>query len=140
LGVKAAIKLGYAKNYTIQQNLLSLIPEQHKTLFEVEWLTTTAKATGVATTYKLDLDPEQKNTSLISTTDATAEATRLVNYYDEQRVVYKFTGKSKLLSLVLGQAVTLYHSRFNLSGGKAGQVISLSPNWLKEQVEVEVIV
>jgi hypothetical protein len=139
-GVKAAIKLGYARNYTVQENLLSAIPNEHKALFEEEWFTTTSKNGPVGVTYKLDTDPEQKDTALISTADAEAEATRLMGYFDEQRVVYKFTGKSRLLSLVLGQSVVLYHHRFGLSSGKAGQVISLSPNWLKEQVEVEVIV
>jgi hypothetical protein len=140
LSVKAAKKLGYAKNYTVQQNLLSLIPSQHKEIFETEWLTTTAKNPTINSLYKLDTDPEQKNTCLISTTDAITEASRLLGYFDDQRIVYKFTGKSKLLSLVLGQQITLYHHRFGLSGGKSGQVISLSPNWLKEQIEVEVIV
>jgi len=139
-GVRAAVKLGFARNYTVQQNLLSLIPDQHKTSFATEWLTITAKNSTVGVTYKLDTDPEQKNTALISTTDANAEATRLINYFDDQRVIYRFTGKSKLLSLVLGQGVTLFHHRFGLSSGKAGQVISLSPDWLKQQVEVEVIV
>lgn len=139
-GVKAAIKLAYAKNYTVQNGLLSAIPDQHKKSFETEWLTTTASNPTVKSNYKLDDLPQEKATNLISTQDASIEATRLNNYFDEQRVVYRFTGRSNLLSLVLGQAVTLYHHRFGLSSGKVGQVISLSPNWNKQEIEVEVIV
>ena len=139
-GVRAAIKLAYAKNYTIQNNLLSAIPDSHKTSFETEWLTTTASNSNIRTSYKLDLDPVEKQTALISTIDAVAEAARLNSYFDEQRTIYRFTGKPRLLSLVLGQAVTLTHPRFGLSAGKAGQVVSLSTNWIREQVEVEVVV
>lgn len=139
-GVKAAIKLAYAKNYTLQQNLLSAIPDQHKTSFETEWLTVTASNPSVKTSHRLDILPTEKTTSLISTSDASTEALRLNNYFDEQRVVYRFTGRSSLLSLVLGQGVTLYHHRFGLNAGKLGQVISLSPNWNREEIEVEVIV
>lgn len=138
--VKAAVKLAFARNYTLQQNLLSLIPDQHKFSFSTEWLTVTAKSPSTGSTYKLDFDTEQIDTALISSSDAQVEAIRLIDYFDDQRVVYKFTGRSKLLSLELGQGVTLYHHRFGLDSGKSGQVISLSPNWLKQEVEVEVIV
>lgn len=140
LDIKAATRLAYAKNYTIQERLLSAIPDQHKKSFETEWLTTTVSNSSVKILHKLDVLPPEKETSLISTADANAEAARLNNYFDEQRVVYSFTGRAKLLNLVLGQGVVLYHYRFGLTSGKSGQVISLSPNWNSQEIEVEVIV
>lgn len=138
--VISTIKLGYAQNYTVQNNLVSSIPESSKKNFETEWLTYTSINTSVSGTYKLEKEVEQKNTVLVSTADATSEADRLVNFYSSQKIVYKFTGTAKLLSLVLGQRVVLSHHRFNLSSGKQGQVVSLSPNWLRDTVEVEVLV
>lgn len=140
LPIKAAVKLGYAKNWTVQTGLMTAIPDQHKENFATEWLTTTSTNSSVQSIHKLDADPNQKDTYLISTGDASPEATRLIDYYSTQRTVFKFTAKSKHLSLTLGQPVTLTHPRFGLSGGKSGQVISLSPDWLSGKVEVEVIV
>lgn len=140
LDISAAIKIAYGKNYTVQPNLTSLIPDNHKLSFATEWYTTTQRDSTVATNYKLETDPIQKETELISLTDADAEATRLLNYYKTQKIIYKFIGTAKLLSLVLGQQVSLTHHRFGLNNGKTGQVISLAPSWTRDQVEVEVIV
>lgn len=140
LPVFATAKIAYAKNYTIQNGLLSNIPRSHKESFETEWLTTTATNPTVATNYKLEIDVPEKPTYLISTADAAVEAARLKDYFSVQRTVYRFTGSLKLFSLILGQTVTLTHPRYGLSAGKAGQVISLSPNWSTQKIEVEVIV
>ncbi len=137
----AAKKIGYAKNYTVQDNLTTLIPQQHKDMFATEWYTyTSADTTSVKTLYKLNSDPEQKDTCLISLADASVEATRLNNYFGTIHNTYTFTGRAKLLSLKLGQPVTLVHNRFGLSAGKVGQVISLNPNWSKGQIEVGVLI
>jgi hypothetical protein len=138
--LRAATKLGYAKNWTVQQGLLTNIPQAHKDNFATEWLTTTNTNSTVKTVHKLDAEPEQKDTYLISTSDADTEAARLTTYYSTQKTVFKFTATAKHLSLKLGQPVTLTHPRFGLTSGKSGQVISLSPDWLAGRVEVEVIV
>lgn len=140
LDIIASTKIGYCKNWYVQDNLLTGIPEDHKELFSKEWLTYTTTDPTITTNYKLDTDPEQTDTLLLTTTDATNEATRRNNLYKTQRFIYKFTGISRLLSLKLGQPVTLTHSRFNLSSGVNGQVVGLSPNWLESTVEVEVLV
>lgn len=148
LPVIASVKLGYAKNYTIQANLTTSIPQNHKDSFATEWLTVTsnsgtATATAAAVQYNLSLDVPQTDTQLINATEAAAECTRRLTYYSQQHIVYKFTGTSKLLGLRLGQGVTLTHSRFNLynsGAGRTGQVVSLSPNWTNGSVEVEVLI
>jgi hypothetical protein len=138
--VQAAVKLAFAKNWTVQTDLLTNIPYANKENLATEWLTATGKDETVKSNYKLDVDPLQIDTMLISDIDASAEASRLLNYYKTVRTCYKFTGKSKLLSLTLGSTVNLKHPRFNLSAGRLGQVISLNPDWLSGRVEVEVII
>jgi hypothetical protein len=138
--VVAATKLGYCKNYTVQPGLLSSIPAAHKELYNTEWLTKTITDTSVKALYTLDAEPIQKDTVLLVGSEADAEATRLNNFYKIPRFVYTFTGTSSLLSLQLGQQVTLVHNRFNLDTGKIGQVISLSPNWLASKIEVGVLI
>lgn len=142
LDIVAATKIAYCKNWYVQDNLLTGIPEEHKEMFAKEWYVDDAKVIDetVASLYKLERDPPQVDTMLLTTSDAYNEALRRNNLFKVQRTVYTFTGTSKLLSLKLGQPVTLTHSRFNLHNGVSGQVVSLSPNWLDGTVTVEVFV
>lgn len=138
--VVAATKLGYCKNWAVQDNLATNIPIEHKDMMGLEWFTNSIVDPEVKLEYSLNSDPVQKDTMLINRIDADLEATRLTNYFCIPRTVYTFKGTARLLSLKLGQGVTLTHNRFNLAGGKAGQVITLSPDWATSTVQVEVIV
>ena len=143
LPVIGAIKLGYAKNYTVQNNLVTRILPAHKDMFAQDWLSLTVLNQPVIAKYELSQDIAQTDTQLIKTDEALTEAKRRLDFYSTQRIVFKFTGISKLLGLKLGQQVTLIHSRFNLynsGNGVVGQVITLSPNWATGRVDVEVII
>lgn len=138
--VTASTKIGYARNWTVQTGLLTAIPEQHKEMFSEEWYSKTVEDSSVKSLYRLEGDPQQKDTLLLTDTDASTEATRLNNYYKTPKTVYGFTGKARLLSLQLGQPVTLTHTRFGLSSGVSAQVVGLVPNWATQTIEVEVVV
>lgn len=138
--VQGAAKVAYAKNWTVQQNLATNIPSASKESMATEWLLETQIDSLTTTRYQTNTDPTQKDTLLIALDGAIAEATRLLNYFKATKTCYRFTGTSRLLSLELGQIVNVTHSRFGLSGGKNAQVISLSPDWSRSQVEVEVVV
>ena len=138
--VVAATKVGYCKNYTPQTTFGGTLPSTHVTQFKDDWLSNTVVDTAIQKTYKLDVLPVQLDTCLIQNADATALATYLNNYWKVPRIVYSFTGTSKLLSLKLGQAVNITHNRFGLTSGKDGQVVSISPNWMIGTVNVEVII
>jgi hypothetical protein len=143
--VRCATIINYDKNWTVQQDLLTLIPTEHKKIFAEEY-TDPAKATvdtAVKAAYKLSDKPDPEDTLLITKADALAEANRRNDYFKVPRTVYSFTGTSKLMSLVLGQSVTLIHARFNLyngGAGKVGQVIGISSNWSNSTVDIEVII
>ena len=142
--VRAKTIINYCKNWSIQQDLLTSIPTNHKKLFAEEYVDPAfSEDTGVAAVYKLSLKPEPENTLLVSKADATVEAIRRNNYFKVPRTVYKFTGRASLMSLILGQQVTLIHNRFGLyngGSGKVGQVISLVSNWNNGTIDVEVII
>lgn len=138
--VQGAAKVAYAKNWTVQQNLATNIPSSSKESFATEWLLETQVDSAVADLYQTNRDPVQKDTLLVAVDGAVAEAARLLNYFKTTKTCYRFMGTSRLLGLELGQIVNITHSRFGLSGGKNAQVISLSPDWSKSQVEVEVVV
>lgn len=143
IDIESAKKLGYSKNWTVQEGLLTAIPEVHKNSYATEWYSTTKLDAGIRAIYKLKTLPEQVDTMLIDKAEAEAEATRLLDYFKIPRTVYKFSGTSRLLSLKLGQAVRIIHSRFNLYNGgtgTVGQVISLTPKWLSSTIDVEVLI
>lgn len=138
--VVGAVKIGYCKNWTLQPNLPTSLPPAHKELFSEEWLTATATDPTVIAAYKLDAAAAQQNTCLQTESDAQAEADRRLAIFKVKRKTYRFEGTPANMLLELGQAVTLYSNRYNLSAGKVGIVTSLSPDWDNFHVTVEVTV
>ncbi len=138
--VKAAIKVGYCKNYTTQTGLNTGLPASHKDLFMQEYLSVTEKNQSVADTYKLNTEPVQTDTLLLTESDATAEANRLLTLWQQPRTVYTFVGYSHLLTVPLGQALTLVSPRFGLSEGKTGIVVGIQSDWVSRRVTIEVLI
>jgi len=140
LEVSSAVRIGFCKNYTVESNLQTVIPEEHKTLYAQEWLTTTQSDSTVATKYKLLVEPVQKDTLLLTGSDAASEATRRLNIVKQQRIVYKMTCFVSAFDIVLGQAVTLKYPRFGLDFGVLGVVVGLEPDWMNSRINVKVMV
>lgn len=138
-GIVGAVKLGYAKNYTILTGLVTGIPEEHKDLFAKEYLETLAQDAAVLTKYELDSEPVLEGTYLINRTQAEAVANTKLDLFKTPRIVYAMTCTSKYLSLELGTPITLVSNRYGMSAGKLGLVISTKPNWLNGKIEIEVL-
>ena len=139
--VVGAVKLGFAKNWTVQDaGTLANLPEVHKALFTEEWLTTTKTDAATLSTYRLNAEPVQIDTMLLTRADADAEAQRRLDLWRVPRTTYEFDGVPELLTLELGQAVTVYSPRFGMAGGVSGIVISLAPDWNTGRVKVGFLV
>jgi hypothetical protein len=141
--VVAADKVGFCKNWTVQDNLTSGIVEEHKALYAEQWLTHTETNPTIAVTYNLSvntLDVQQRDTMLLRRVDAISEAQRNLALYQAQRTAHSFEGTPRMMQVVLGQAVVLQHPRFGLSAGKGGVVTSITPDWITNRVTVEVLV
>jgi hypothetical protein len=140
--VVAAKKLGYCKNWTIQTQLLTGIPEDHKLLFGQEYLYQTVVSTDTQNLYKLTAEPEIKNTLLISNADSevSIEAQRLLDLWSVPRYIYSMELTAPHIKIRLGEMVFITHPRFGLAEGKSGQVISVNTNWQTGRVNVEVLV
>jgi hypothetical protein len=137
--VVASVKVGYAKNWTVQ-DLQTGIVEEHRKLYAEEWLTQTRSDSLAATNFNLFTDPKIEETLLLTAGDAATEALRRLNVFNVQRKVFKFAGYAGLLSQKVGDPMTLQHSRFGLSAGKTGQILSITTDWLKSRVEIEVMI
>lgn len=147
--VISAVKLGYCRNWTVQDNLETGIPTEHKDLFNKEWLEVVASSPSVAGEYRLTAEPDLETTYLLRRVDAEAEANRRLALWSTPRTVYRLCGYAHLLTLELGQKVRLRGSRFGLQprveggmvyDGKVGVVIKLQLDWIARRATVEVLV
>jgi len=136
-----AVKLGFCKNWTVQEaGTLAGLPDRHKDLFSKEWLTSTKTDAPAIAKFRLNADPVQQDTLLLTRADAEAEAQRRLDLWKVPRTTYEFTGVPELLQLELGQAVTVYNPRFGMSAGVQALVISLAPDWETGRVKVGILV
>jgi hypothetical protein len=139
LPVRASVKLAYNKNWTVQDNLTGLIPENHKELFKQEWITVSRSDPEVAALYGLWEESEPEYTLLLRKVDAEPEADRRLALRKVKRTVYEFTGFADLMFLELGAPIIIRHWRYGMDGGKLGQIISLSVDWINSRVKVGVL-
>lgn len=136
--VQAAQRIGYCKNWTIQTKLETGIPLAHKDLYEKEWLVATAQNSTTKTDYKLDEEPRQIDTYLLTESDANAEANRLLELYRVPRTFFRFEGSPRLLELEIGDQVEVQHPMLDYRGSpNYAVIIGLSANWQNGRVLVE---
>ena len=140
LGVVAGVRLGYAKNWTIQNTLQTAIPQQHKDLYGTEWLESVQTDPTVKTNYSVTVEPVLEASYLIDKTQADVVALKKLNLFKTPRRVYTMTCTAKFLSVQVGDAVTLTASRFGLNSGVLGRVVSAKPNWLRGKIDIGVLV
>lgn len=138
--VQASVKIGYCKNWTVQTELQTGIPEAHKNLFALEWLTSTAVDTAVASLHRLSAEPVQIDTLLLVEADADAEAARRLTLWSTQRNVYGYSGTPSQMLTELGTAKTLTHQRYGLASGGLGQVVGIDRDWLSYRTQFEVLI
>jgi hypothetical protein len=138
--VQAAVKVGYNRNWTVQNNLQTLLSARDKELYSQEWLSVTSSDAAVQAAYRRDAEPVQIDTCLLRKVDAQAEADRRLAIVKVPRTTYKFEATAAQLLTELGSAVKLYSSRFGLAAGKPGLVTSRSVNWGTLRITMEVTV
>lgn len=138
---KAAIKLAFCKNWTVQASgLANGIPAEHLDFYKYEWIYNTDNTDGtVKTTYSLTSEVAQEDTLLITSTSALAEANQRLNLFKQSRITYTMTGYPHLFDLQLGDFVSLTNRRFNLSN-TPGIVVSIARDWLRGRVDIGVLV
>ncbi len=138
--VRPAIKLAYCRNYTVQAGLQTGLPAEHLDMYGKEWLYALVKDQTTADNWKMTTNPEAVETLLQSRTHTETEATRRQSLWGVRRLVLRLEAFGSTALVNLGAALTLTHSRFGLSGGKTGQVISKTVDWLTHKVTLEVLI
>jgi hypothetical protein len=132
--VRAAVKIGYCRNWTVQNLVENGVPAEHRDLYAQEWLTVTATNPSVAAAYKLTQEPAQINTLLQVKADADALAASELVLRSAQRTVFEYPGAPELMLEELGGYQTLTHDRYGLAGGVDGQIVGIERDWLNATV------
>ena len=139
--VTGGIKLGYCKNWTVQNSgLAAAIVPDASTIFGRDYYTISVKDTDVLTRYNQTAEQPLQETLLITTTNATTEANRLLTIYKTPRFIYTATYYAHLLVCELGDLVKLTHPRFDLTNGKIGTAVSIERDWLNGRVTIGILI
>jgi hypothetical protein len=134
-------KIAYCKNWTIQESgLASGLPSSSIALLKSDWLYAVSESAQTISRYLLDSEPIITETLLLREIDAEALASRRLSLNSSARYIYTFQCFAENLHVSLGDTVSITHSRFNLSNGKTGLVISTSKNWIEGRITIGVLV
>jgi hypothetical protein len=136
--VKPYVKLGYCKNFTIQQSVASGINPASK--FDEEYWYIMDENSTNKTLYRDAGTVEATPTLLITTANATDEATKRLRLWEIPRKLITATYLPHHLFTQLGDIVTIKSNRFGLSNGELGIVYSINRDWITGMVQIGVLV
>lgn len=140
--VKAAVKLNYCKNWRTQEksSLAGAVLDEHIPIMEEEWYSSTAEDATVKANYLITDEPEAIDTLLVNSTEATTEATRRLNIWKSPRSIVNVTCFAKMLTVELGDFVTIVHPRYGYTSGVNGIVISATRDWVAGTATLGVLI
>lgn len=137
--VRAATKLGYCKNWTVQQSGLATgLPPIAANILSNEWQHVYVDDPAIKTRYNLTDEPKQEDTLLVTIAAATTEATARNNFWKTPKYVYTMVCYPHMFNIELGDCVSINNPRFNLTN-KLGTVISVNRDWIGGRIEIGVL-
>jgi hypothetical protein len=136
--VKPSIKLGYCKNYTIQNTVANGVNPTSK--FEDEYIFVSSINDTKKSLYRDSGDVTEEPVLLISTAAAQSESNKRLALWEQQRYIISASYLPHLIFVQLGDIVQIKSGRFGLTNGKLGMVYSVTRNWVTGQVDIGVLV
>ncbi|HEX5126484.1 MAG TPA: hypothetical protein VFW00_07065, partial [Rhodocyclaceae bacterium] len=116
--VQAAVQIGFCRNYTVEPNLQTSLPPEHKQMFAQEWqLYTTPVDTTTQAAYSLFADPTMEETCLLTFADAQTEGLRRQSIKKVPHTTYRMELLPAGLLVQLGEARNLFDDRFGMQSG-----------------------
>lgn len=132
-----SVRVGYARfHVTIDSGAASGLTEAQRQRLRDEFLV--AKATTATTGFLLAVDGDLQPSCFVSSTDASAEATRRAALWGQLRRVFRLTGFLAAQQVQLNDVVALDLSRHGLAGGVLATVVGLRESITGGSVELEV--
>lgn len=119
--------VGYGRNWTVQGSgdLASGVSQSRRQFLESSIRYEYQSSATIALAHRTAVGVE-RDSLFVSSSDASAEATRLLGLYAKGRAVYRVTVKTALFSVRIGQTVRLTYSRWDLASGKRFVVVAVS--------------
>jgi hypothetical protein len=140
VSVKAATKIGYCKNWTVQQSGLAAgVPVSNQSIFNTEYMYATSNNEDIRSYYGLSSEVAATNTLLITKEAAEAESYISTDFWSKIRYIYTMNCYAHLFDVQLGDTVSLTNRRFLLDN-KLGVVVSVSRDWIAGRVQIGVLV
>jgi hypothetical protein len=142
--VKSSIKLAYCKNWTpLTNNLAEAVAPLTVSYFKDEWLDHRYTSSNSKALYRDSTEPIVEETYLIDIDDATNELNRRAALFGTQRFIVSATYLPNMFFAQLGDGVqfNLYDSKYNsILNGKVGIIFSINRDWLKNTIEIGVLI
>jgi len=136
--IKPNIKLGYCKNFTIQQTVGDAVNSASN--FDVEYFYSTQENAANKQLYRDAGTVDEVPTLLIVSSEADTEANKRLSLWQVPRFLITASYLPHYLFTQLGDIVKLTSSRFNLQNGKPGIVYSVNRNWITGMVQIGVLI
>jgi len=132
-------RVGYQRNYTVQiQDLAGSVTDARRAYLAEAFRIAGASDGAIRITHLQATDPPVVPGLFANEADASAEATRLLNLYKEERAIYRITVENQFLDLDLGDVVKITFPRWDLTSGKLFRVVGMNEDLQRNRIEVEV--
>ena len=133
------VRVGYKRNHKkMDVGAKADVTEEQRAFLEVEFLNVAkAEDATVKTTHLLAQDPDILPSTIAGSSDASTEATRLLNLFKVQRYTYNVSAYVAPLQIEIGSCVTLQDDRFGLSSGSKCIVTGITEYLLDNKIEVD---
>jgi len=133
----AGVAVNYCKNWTVQADIKTNIPEECKKLLAQEWRVVRASNSTVADLYQDHATPIPRDTYLIDEAQAQLVADYHLSIESRLRTTYEFDGLAPCLELNKGDEIFVVHHRFNMQSGVSAIVTELQRNPFDRTVKVQ---
>ncbi len=134
----AAMRIGYAKNWTPQQDgLAGAVTAANRALYGAECQVSVAANAAILSAHPLAQSPDLAPTLLVNKTDADAEVSRRLTLYGITRTIYELDGFTVPFSINQGDIVRLTHPRFGFSAGGLAVVAAINEQPSKGRATME---
>lgn len=133
--------LHYCKNWTVQNTGMARgLPASSADLFAKEWLIEKRTDSMVTELYRLDTEPDPEESHFTLTADAAAECEARKEFWKSPHAVYTAEYFADMLTVQLGDPITIFYDRFGLNEGKTGMVFSVSRDYIGGRCTVGVLI
>jgi len=120
------VRVGYKKNYTVQEDLAAAVTAANRTFAAAAWRVSSTESSSIKSQKLLAKDYGPTESLYTVAADADTESSRLYALWANPRALYRVTTHVGAIPRDLGQVLRLEHSRFGLSAGLPARVIGHS--------------